>query len=95
MSEQMLEQTYRNVVISQITIRMITSQITKKSELIGDGLEMDWRVGVHCNKTMKRTVRNGSSPFHGVQANCTGVKERKEMRALEEAAPRMIEQCNI
>ena len=41
------------------------------------------------------SVRNGSSPFHGVRANCANAKERKEMRALEEAAPPMIEQCDI
>ena len=40
-------------------------------------------------------VRNGSSPLHGVWANCASVKEKKEMRVLEEAAPRMIEQYDI
>ena len=40
-------------------------------------------------------VRNGLSPFHGIQANCIGAKERKGMWALEEVAPRMIKQCDI
>ena len=40
-------------------------------------------------------VRNGSSLFHGIQANCASAREKKGMRALEEVAPRMIKQCNI
>ena len=42
-----------------------------------------------------KTVRNGLSLFHGIQANCASAREKKGMRALEEVAPRMIKQCDI